>query len=452
VGPVVSAYPRLLTSTLLPAYDRIRQRHYVERRRLLEETQWWSSQRTLDFQWAELQTLLTHVFASVPYLQRKYRAAGIDRDDLRTWKDFRCLPVLTREEVNLYRDELCSTTYKNALLPHATGGSTGTPTRFFRTYESYDWRTAAKDRVYSWSGWRLGERSVYLWGAPVGVVSRRQALKTRAYEAVHRQLVINTFSQDDALWRRVREQIVSFRPSVVVGYVSSLEQFADFLQRTNLSIPQLKGVIAAAEPLFSETRRRLDAAFHAPAFNTYGSREFMSIAGECEARNGLHINAENLVLEAGDETGGPSEILVTDLHNFGMPFVRYTTGDLGSITNRPCDCGRGLPRLNAIEGRLLDVLRTADGRAVPGEFFPHLLKDVPEFAHYRVEQKTIDHIVISAVLTHALSERSRALLGREIGKVFGARTKWEIQQVMEIQSLSSGKRRVTVGMQPRAGF
>jgi hypothetical protein len=199
--------------------------------------------------------------------------------------------------------------------------------------------------------------------------------------------------------------------------------------------------------LFEAARRGIEQTLGAPVYNTYGSREFMSIAGECEYRQGLHINAENLVVETRDpDSKEPSEILVTDLHNYGMPFVRYATGDVGTISDISCACGRGLPLLGSIEGRLLDSIRTIDGRTVPGEFFPHLLKEVPEFAEYRVEQRTLDHVVISAVLTEALSERSERLLSYEIEKVFGSATRWEVQPVNEIPNLRSGKRRVTVGL------
>jgi phenylacetate-CoA ligase len=173
----------------------------------------------------------------------------------------------------------------------------------------------------------------------------------------------------------------------------------------------------------------------------------MSIAAECVCRDGLHINGENLVVETRDrDSDAPSEILITDLHNYGMPFVRYASGDLGRITETPCGCGRGLPRLEAIEGRVLDALRTADGRIVPGEFFPHLLKDIPELAEYRVEQARLDRLVISAVLTQPLSDRSEALLRGEIGKVFGPGTTYELRAVTQIPKLRSGKRRVTVGI------
>jgi phenylacetate-CoA ligase len=440
-------YSRILESVLLPAYDRVRGRRYAGRRILLERTQWWSAERVREFQWTELKKLLTHVFASVPYLRDKYRAAGIAPEDLRDWNDFRSLPPLTRAEVNAHGPDLCSTAYRGRLLPHATGGSTGMPTRFFRTYESYDWRLAAKDRAYSWAGWRLGERALYLWGAPVGSVPWPQALKTRAYEAVQRQLMINTFSQSEELWNGVYSRALKFRPVLVVGYVSSLEAFAAYLRRSKRAIPGVKCAIAAAEPLFEDARRRIEEGLGVPLFNTYGSREFMSIAAECEYGNGLHVHAENLVVETRDRDGNdPSEILITDLHNYGMPFVRYESGDLGRMTDRSCRCGRGLPLLEAIQGRVLDALRTADGRTVPGEFFPHLLKDIPEIAEYRVAQKRIDRLLISAVLTRPLSERSEGLLRREIGKVFGPGTVCELQPVPHIPALSSGKRRVTVGM------
>ena len=440
-------YARLLESTLLPAYDRARGRRYVERRGFLERSQWWGAARLREFQWIELKQLLAHVFASVPYLSEKYRAAGIALEDLNGWDDFRRLPSLTRAEVNAHGPELCSTAYRGRLLPHATGGSTGVPTRFFRTYESYDWRTAAKDRAYAWSGWRLGAPALYLWGAPIGSVSWRQRLKTRAHEAIQRQLIINTFSQSDELWADVYSRALAFRPVLVVGYVSSLEGFAAYLQRTNRTIPGITCAIAAAEPLVDDARGRIESGLGVPVFNTYGSREFMSIAAECERRDGLHVHTENLVVETRVEGGTePSEILVTDLHNYGMPFVRYQTGDLGRMAKAPCPCGRGLPRLESIEGRVLDALRTADGRTVPGEFFPHLLKDVPEVAHYRVEQKSADRLVISAVLTAPLSDRSQALLRTEVGKVFGPATVCELEPVSQLSRLTSGKQRVTVGM------
>ena len=178
-------------------------------------------------------------------------------------------------------------------------------------------------------------------------------------------MIVNTFSQSDALWQDVYARALTFRPVLVVGYVSSLEAFADYLLRTKQTIPGVKCAIAAAEPLYEATRVRIEQALSRAALQFVGSREFMSIAAECGCRDGLHVHAENLVVETRDRhTDTPSEILVTDLHNYGMPFVRYETGDLGRVVHTACQCGRGLPRLEAIR----DASWTRCARLTAGPF------------------------------------------------------------------------------------
>src|SRR5208282_50773 len=108
-------------------------------------------------------------------------------------------------------------------LPHATGGSSGVPARFYITPHSYDWRCAASARAYAWSGLHIGEPSVYLWGAPVGKVSRVQKVKLGAYRFLRREQVIPTFAQTKELWQKTFDIAVRFRPKFLIGYVSSLE-------------------------------------------------------------------------------------------------------------------------------------------------------------------------------------------------------------------------------------
>ncbi len=443
----MTLYSQLLENVLLPCHNLVRGRRYCRYRRFLEQSQWWPQAQLLEFQWRGLRALLDHVFQSAPYYRRKYAEAGIQRADIRSMDDFRRLPVLTREEVREHRQELRSTSYRGRLIPHATGGSSGIPTQFYITIESYDWRTAATQRAYDWSGCRLGERALYLWGAPIGDLPPAKALKKKTHEFVQNQLVFNTFSQSPILWNGIYQQALKFKPRLMVGYVNSLDEFARFLSENGLPMPGVKAVIAAAEPLHENVRQRIQQAVGAPVFNTYGSREFMSLAAECELHRGLHINCENILLETADPASAePSEILVTDLHNYGMPFLRYAIGDAGLLEKSPCPCGRGLPCLKSVEGRVLDILRTADGRAVPGEWFPHLLKDITEVREYQVEQKGPDHIVISALLSAPLSQRSQDLLSAEIRKVFGEKTKVELQSVSHIPRLRSGKRRVVIGL------
>ena len=244
----MSAYSFVLQNIFLPCHNLVRGRHYVGRRRFLEESQWWSPDELEAFQWREATALLRHAWKCVPYYRKKFEQAGLRPQDIRGWADWRRLPTLTREEINANRKELCAEGYADKLSPHATGGSSGVPTRFYITELSYDWRTAATQRAYGWTGCTLGERAVYLWGAPIGELRLLQALKTKAYEFVQRQLIFNTFSQDDQLWVRIHERTLRYKPRLIVGYVSSLLQFARFLKQTGRELPGVKAVIAAAEP------------------------------------------------------------------------------------------------------------------------------------------------------------------------------------------------------------
>src|SRR5882757_1626878 len=108
-GTDMSFYQRLLGSVLMPAYDRVRSRRYVERSRFLEASQWWRPEQIVEFQWTEVKALLKHAFDSVPYYQQKYRAAGASFEDIRSWADFQRLPSLSREEIQQNREALCST-------------------------------------------------------------------------------------------------------------------------------------------------------------------------------------------------------------------------------------------------------------------------------------------------------------------------------------------------------
>jgi phenylacetate-CoA ligase len=444
----MSLYPWLLDQVLLPVHNRLRGRHYSDYRRRLEQSQWWSRAQLLDQQWRDLAPLLDFAFSSVPYYREKYAAAGFRRQDIQSLADYARLPMLGRDEIRLHLDTLHAPN-ANGLRPHSTGGSSGSPTRFFITLDSYDWRTAASDRAYSWSGCAHGELALYLWGAPIGTPSPWHRRKTALHNAIERLWIVSSFNQTPELWRRVHAEACLRRPPLLVGYVSSLCAFGRFLRQERLSPPPLRAIISAAEPLPETTRRQLEADLQAPVFNTYGSREFMSIAAECSIHAGLHVHTENILVEtARPAADGPSDILVTDLHNYGTPFLRYQIGDVGTLDDTPCPCGRGLPRIHSIDGRTLDVLRRPDGRIVPGEVFPHLMKEFPEVREFQAQQLSLDHIVLSLVLDQPLSPAHRQLIDSELLKFFGPDLRVEIRPVDSIDRLASGKRRVTIGLPP----
>jgi phenylacetate-CoA ligase len=241
-----------------------------------------------------------------------------------------------------------------------------------------------------------------------------------------------------------------YKPEVIVGYTNPLYNFAKYTKSHENMIFKPKSVISAAEALHDFQREEISSAFGCGVFNTYGSREFMLIASECEKHKGLHVNMENLLVEVLKDDGTPAmagevgNVVITDLHNYGMPFIRYKIGDLAVLSSKSCSCGRGLPVLQDVVGRSLDMIRVANGKSIPGEFFPHLMKDFHEVKQFQVIQSTMNSLKIKIVKTENVSESRLSLMKNEIRAVVGKEISVNIDFVDEIPLTATGKHRVTI--------
>jgi phenylacetate-CoA ligase len=239
---------------------------------------------------------------------------------------------------------------------------------------------------------------------------------------------------------------------VIVAYTNPLYAFARSLQERRLKPFSPRSIIAAAEKLHDFQRELIEKVFQAPVFETYGSREFTFIAGECDQHKGLHLSMENLLVEVVDDAGQPTpageegNVVITDLTNYGMPFIRYANGDRAVAGAAACSCGRGLPLLTKVVGRRLDMLQTPDGRKIPGEFFPHLLKDFPAVRRFQVVQRRADQVELRVVLSGDWTEADRSTLDQEMHKVLGAAVQFHVVAVDDIPLTRAGKLRVVISL------
>jgi phenylacetate-CoA ligase len=175
----------------------------------------------------------------------------------------------------------------------------------------------------------------------------------------------------------------------------------------------------------------------------------MLIASECDQRDGLHLTADHLAVELvglqPNATGGQiGEIAVTDLHNYGMPLLRYLNGDLGTPSMKTCACGRGLPLLQRVDGRKLDTLRTPAGHLLPGEFIVYAFLGAASIKRYQVVQREIGaldiHIVPDTGFDRSVLEQIRG----EIVKAIGTSMELRFHLVDDIAASASGKFRVAI--------
>ena len=194
-------------------------------------------------------------------------------------------------------------------------------------------------------------------------------------------------------------------------YAQAGAELARFINRNALRAWPTIPVICGAERVLPRDRADLEEAFGPAVFDTYGCREVMMIAAECEAHQGMHVAMENLVVEIVDRDGRPvregesGEVVVTDLHNFGQPFLRYANGDIATAgPERRCACGRALPRLMSVQGRVSETLRDGNGAAVSGIALSFVVQHVSDrVRQFQAVQHKDRSVTISVVPVHELS-------------------------------------------------
>jgi phenylacetate-CoA ligase len=441
-------YGHIYRDVLQPLYEESRGRKTYAYFREALGNQWKTPDELRALQWRELTKLLDHAFDQSPWYRDRFLQLGLTPSDIRTPDDYLKLPPITRDDIIQHRHEMLATDHKGRVYEHKTGGSTGIPMTFFASRGSYEWRLAASMRGYSWAGCYDGERQFYVWGAPIGTPPLKQRLKVGTHNAILRRKIYNSFRFSAARMTECVRQINAFRPKTIVGYTNSLYLLALHMLDRNLTVARPNAVITAAEGVNTVQREVIERAFGAPVFASYGSREFMLIGMECELHEGLHQSVDNLYVEVIADgrpatEGKIGEVLVTDLHNWGMPFLRYRTGDLAVATRRACPCKRGLPLLERVEGRILDAIRTPDGRILPGEFFPRLMNEFDSIRQYQVTQTALDQLSIKLVLRDGQHPELLDRLQREIKLMLGDSIRMQIEPVSEIAQTSSGKFRVT---------
>jgi phenylacetate-CoA ligase len=374
-----SAYGIAYQKLLLPLWERgVRGRSTLEHLRHLELSQWLSPEELERATTQDLIRLLSYAGANVPYYRELFRARRFDPRAIESRADLAELPLLTREIVQERYDDLVDPAHRGKNIKKGTSGSTGKPLKFEYSAESECWRQAIKLRGYGWAGYRPGRKTFFYWAAVSG---GPPSAKMRLDRALKRETFIDSMKQDLPARHSALEILRRTRPEIIVCYTQACAQFARWITDNGLRDWDDIPVICAAEAVLPADRAALSNAFGPDIFETYGSRETMLMGAECETHQGMHLSEENLVLEvvrngrpvADGESG---DVVVTDLHNYGMPMIRYVNGDLAVRgPEQRCACGRGLGRLERVDGRRADTLYDNDGNAVPGIVFHVLFSD-----------------------------------------------------------------------------
>ena len=349
----------------------------------LIESQGWPSETIEDYQFNKLRSLIDYAYENIPYYQEIFNKIQLKPQDIKH------IPILTKKDIRKNFDRMIDPTANiDKLKLNFTGGSTGIPLKFYHDENYLDKADAMRIRNWKYHvGFDKSEKEAILWGDARDIHNSFSVKKIIKF-LVYGNIELNTFNMNE-------EKIITFfkkynfvKPKILRGYASSLFFAAEIINNKNLKVNPPKSIISSAETLSNKMREYIEDTFRAKVYNSYGSREVSQIAMECKYGN-MHLSSENQIVELVDNDKYSNKnlknIIVTNLNNYCMPFIRYKIGDLAeSIVKLDCKCGVTHKCMNGLAGRENENIVLNDGKVINGEYFEFLFDELDEVERYQV--------------------------------------------------------------------
>lgn len=409
----------------------------------LAQSEWWPAARLAQATAIQLAALLRHARGSVPvYAQR---LAGLPLDDpgalLAAWHE---LPLLRRADVQALGDALHSRAVPadhGRVIEYHTSGSTGRPLRGVETELSHFFFGALNLREHLWQQRDLAGTFAAI---RTKVEDARLPAWGRAIEAVFRTgpavtLPIHTPVERQLAW------LLEHNPDYLLTHPSNLRGLLLEARARGVRPQRLRGLGSFGEALPDDLRALCRQVWNLPLADIYSCEEAGTIALQCpQMPEHYHVQAENLRVEVLDAAGRPcpsgatGEVVLTTLHNFAMPLIRYAIGDFAEV-GPPCPCGRGLPVLRRIRGRARNLLRLPDGSQHWPSFPAEDWLAVAPVRQFRLRQTSAERIEVDLVTVRPLEPAEESALQRMLQGRLGHPFQIVLRTVADIPRSPGGK-------------
>lgn len=384
----------------------------------LEQSQWWTLEQIQHHQLMQAKSLLVHAVTTVPHYKQTIPQSMMESIDDLDWTLWQSIPILERKDVQEYSQNLISKVIPQSHQPVGIGmtsGSTGRPISLMRTKITSMMWDAFTLRSHLWYERNLSQKRAAIRYFETGVAIAPLGAKQLGWGSAsdmflpHGEVValnVSTSIPEQVQW------LLKEQPAYLVSYPSNLTAIAERFIKEGIALPNLKELATIGELLSVEQRNVCREAFGLEIIDTYSAEEVGYIAMQCPFNQHLHVQPENVLVEVIDADGNPCKpgeigrVIITTLHNFAKPLIRYAIGDYAEV-GEPCECGRGLPVLTKVMGRTRNMFVKPDG----SYFWPSFPKIAPEFyaqmpkvRQYQYVQKAVDWIEIRIAVSARYSE------------------------------------------------
>ena len=397
-----------------------------------------------EFQDEKLKTIIRHAYENVPYYKTTMSNLKLLPKDIKGQIDLYKLPILTRKEVKLNFKKLRAVNYpENKLILGHTSGTTGTPLEFYWDNSVEIIHHVVDLRQKNWAGLMFGDRYASLQGRVIVPLDRKKPPFWRT-NYLNNQLFLSSFHLKKENIPIYIDKLLSFKPTAIEGYPSTLYILAKYLLLNRVTIP-LKAALTSSETLFPTQRETIAKAFQCEVFDFYGMAERVVYSSECEKHEGHHLNLDYGIAEILDNSNNPvsdgkiGRIVATGLWNYGMPLIRYKTSDLTAISSDKCSCGRVFPLMEDVTTKDEDIVTTPDGRLISSSVLTHPFKPMHNIEESQIIQEDLHNITVKIVRTLSYSENDSKMLIKSMKERLGDDVSISLEFVESIQRTRNGK-------------
>ncbi|MCE9638993.1 MAG: phenylacetate--CoA ligase family protein [Betaproteobacteria bacterium] len=371
----------------------------------LNQSQWWSAGQLREEQFRQLSVLLLHARETVPFYRQ--RLAGLDLSRGLDAASFAAVPLLTRQDVQTSFDALTSTRVPAAhgkVADGETSGSTGRPVRF---------------RITELGGlfWQVFTLRDHLWhrrdlsGKLASIRGRVQPGTAAGWgpatEGAFRSGPLSMYNTNLPLGEQA-DWLMRENPAYLISIASNIRALARYCGEHGLRPSALREVRSYGEALHPDIRAICRQAWDVPVVDMYSCAEGGYLALQCPQHEHYHVQSESVLLEVLDREGLPcapgavGKVVITPLHNFAMPLLRYELGDYAEV-GPACACGRGLPVITQIMGKTRHMLQLPDGGPRFPRFGEAKFHTIAPVRQFQVVQKSLAAIEVNLVVARALT-------------------------------------------------
>lgn len=394
----------------------------------LEQSQWWSVRDLQVHQSWQLLSLLRHARANVPWYQQQLAGAGLTDEQAITPEGWLQIPLLTRQDLRQHQAELTSTvvppghtvTHRNK-----TSGSTGEPLEVICTQVTgFFWQSLAfRDDLWHRRDFRGGLVAIRSGRHEADPLAVRDLTSWGVtFPPLYKTGPMTLFYHLTPLPRQV-ELLEERSPHYLLTYPSNARALCRYARSRPVCLPNLRAVHTYGEPLTPDVRAACREAWGVPVQDVYSCEELGFLALQCPDHDHYHVQSESVLVEVLDDQGQPcvpgqiGRVVLTSLHNFAMPLLRYAIGDYAEV-GAACPCGRGLPVLTRILGRRRNRVALPDGRfAWPN--IGELWAAIPEVQQIQLVQLGPDHVEVRFARHQPMSPAEEQAVSEPIRRALG---------------------------------